>query len=181
MLKTEQFTEEDGLPSHVCAKCLVMISKIRCFRSQCLRVDATLRETYLPSIKEQTVRDAEKEQYLSNIMAIDEKDDSIEILDVALDDDMDEDLQQNDDQEVETEDNESLEYVTIMVTDNENEYEQEIAYSVVDVNDEQNTLDTDEEHMSKKGQRLRRPCYKCMECGKVLSNFGSYKYHRQLQ
>lgn len=97
------------------------------------------------------------------------------------------------DHDADTED-ENIEYVTVMVSDNdfddqidtsldqadeativEGEVEADAGESIDDPADSEYTLDDE-----KPRRRKARQNFKCDECGKVLSNFGSYKYHLQL-
>lgn len=200
-----QFAEDDGLPPNVCAKCLLNVSKLHSFRRQCLRSDASLRETHHPEVRieKQPVSikkeappsprkariappvkpEKETEPYNKNMVVVDEKDESIEILDVSIDDE-EEESQENESRSLDTEDNESMEYVTVMVAENDNDFEEEVSISVLNMKKERDSLEIGEGADDKKVQKNRRPSrqsFKCNECGKILSNFGSYKYHRQLQ
>lgn len=92
----------------------------------------------------------------------------------------------------ETEDD-NYEYVTVMVSDNDygdiehiegpSDEAMEETINAAATGDINETVVRDDESTpdaSNAQRRTRRPNFKCGECGKVLSNIGSYKYHLQL-
>ena len=57
-----QYYEEDGLPSHICNKCVSYLSKAYAFKKQCIQADESLRERFkVPLKQDEQVFEVEQE------------------------------------------------------------------------------------------------------------------------
>lgn len=193
-LLNSQCTEDDGLPAQLCNKCLLLASKAYAFRQQCLDADCLLREDYVlidePADAEcaapiKSAPASSTSPRINKVLVSVEKsdDNSIKILSISQGT-MEEHLEDNDDSNNPDTEDDGLTYV-LMDTDNEYEDIEHIEIDEMPMNDEDDTQDEIEETVeatAKKGRKKggRRQDFKCGECDKVLSNYGSFKYHMQL-
>lgn len=195
-----QCTEDDGLPAQLCNKCLLLASKAYAFRQQCLDADCMLREDYIlidePADAESVA--AIKATPATNtsprinkvLVSVQKSDDnSIKILSIS-EGTMEEHLDDNDDSNNPDNIDDGLTYV-LMETDNEYEDVEHIEIDEAAMNDEDDTNEETVEEVTETAEAAeaaaktsrkkgRRQDFKCGECDKVLSNYGSFKYHMQL-
>lgn len=181
-----QFTEEDGLPTKLCGKCVLQASKAFAFRQQCIQSNLTLRlHFHPPEHPIKTYGKSANKSYVGQLQIVtdneDDKNETVEILEeVEQDEEIDEEeidiydrsisSDEENSQDMEMGDSESVEYVTVMGSD-----EFEDGVSLLQAEDSGDDKSTDRPSGERNGK-----AYKCEDCGKVLSNFGSYKYHKQL-
>lgn len=203
-LFTAQYSEEDGLPATLCAKCVVHVSKAFAFIRLCHKSDENLRQLQrsklavspVPREEAEKTEDADAEDVSDDPPSRRQSVDA-NLLEVKC--------------KAESVDNDGYDYQQVDVlyeTEVLDEMEEEDALHEEDEEllEQQEGSESHEEeilgdtqqlepiHIGPKRPQQSRgrhaksaierpaegPPYPCPECGKLLSNFNSYKYHMQL-
>lgn len=181
----------------------MLASKCYAFLQQCQRADAALRHTYLKIEPEQsqdalTIKPhntyAAAPKNRNKLLVSVEKDCNESIKIVSVREEMGEESLDAVGELVELDgemEDEHIEYVTVMVSENDYDELDQVDVSMEQAEEpmmaegdgEVGSATGDTEYVlddDRPRRRKARQNFKCDQCGKVLSNFGSYKYHLQL-
>lgn len=190
-----QFNSSDSLPQTICPVCLLQSCKIYKFREMAFKSNVLLRQKVLKFHQSTKQSSPAKKQIHSinklrnvlveeaEVVAANDDDDTVELLEKCEVDEADNNIEYV---TVIFENDESMEgsesKIEVLEDSSELEAIRENEYSVAD----ESTLDTIPKISLKRTRRRRRSksdgnhSLTCPECGKVLSNASSFKYHMQL-